>query len=83
MLENLGIRIDMSSLSTWPEYKAARDRLFGRRMLGRFWCRRIRPRLMPERQREYRARYDLARTAHQIEFMAEVLKRGEELGYTQ
>ena len=80
-LDNVGIRIDFASLPTWPRLRETRDRLFGRGLVGRFWCRKVRPRLMPNRQRQYRAEYEIADKAHRVEFMRAVLEKGKKEGY--
>jgi len=80
LLDNLGMRLNVSELSGASEYRIARDSLFGKRRLGRFWCTHLRPRLFPLRQQVARQRFAIAQRIIRQEIMNAVLENVLTLG---
>ena len=76
ILDNIGIKVNMRELPSFPLYEYASERLYGTHWLSRLWCRRLRPRLMPARQAEAERIMDDARRHMQMDFISAVLETG-------
>ena len=74
ILDNLGITINLRMLEMWPEYSAARDRVFGTGWLSRWWMRNVYPRLWPKRYEKRVAEWERVRNLMQQEFLNAVVE---------
>ena len=43
LLDNFGITFNLQMLEIWPEYKAAKDRLYGTHWVSRLWMKWVYP----------------------------------------
>ncbi len=73
LLDNTGVRFDMTRLSAWPGVQAARKALRGSNWLSRFWKQKLFPYLFPRRCTQLRDDLRAATTALTIEFMTSVI----------
>ena len=75
LLDNLGTRLNVSELPGASEYRIARDSLFGKGRVGRFWCKHVRPWLFPLRQQVARQRFMVAQRIIRREMINAVFEK--------
>jgi hypothetical protein len=77
LYDNLGIRIDVGSLPTYPFYAEAHRDRYGTHWLSRLWCQHIRRLFVPTIHKRVLARYLYVEMHHKQEFMNAVLAEGQ------
>lgn len=79
MLDNLGIRVKIDSLPTYPYYQHEKQRKYGTNWLSRIWCGHLRPCLLPEKQQAIDSSWEEAQGHLRLDLLNEVLHLGAEM----
>ena len=79
LLDNIGIRIKVEDLASWPIYHALRRQYYGTHWLSRLWCQCARKHLAPGTHRLIERAFDLSLALLQRQLLEAVLAKGEEL----
>lgn len=73
LLDNFGIRINLASLDSMPDYSRYYAEMFGHGILRRLWCRHLRPIVMPRKQAQIERAWAGARADLMQEFLLVIL----------
>ena len=79
ILDSIGITMNMAKLPGYPARERAYRELVGVGRLSRFWCRAVRPRLLPKRHDVLVEAWDSARLQVQAEMLDSIIRQGEEM----
>lgn len=77
MLDSFGLMISLEMLETWPEFKAAKDMLFGTNWVSKLWMHYVSPLLTPKRYEELKSKFEKERQAMQTEFLNAVIEAAD------
>lgn len=82
ILDNVGIHVRYSDLPSYELLEQCRKALEGTGLLSRFWCRRLRPRLLPDCQATIEYANDQINYQMRREFIDAIMEQGRSLGLT-
>ena len=74
ILDNFGLTINLKMLEAWPEFKAAKDMLFGTNWASKLWMRYVSPLLTPKRYEELKSKFEEERQAMQTRYLNAVME---------
>ena len=77
LLDNFGITINLRMLEVWPEYKAARERLYGTNWFSRLWMKWLYPAIKPIRYNDLELQFRSKLLELQCEALNAVIERGK------
>ncbi len=72
-LRDYGLTIRLSSVPTFPEYTAAKRRMYGSGWLSRLWCWHFRPMLFPKAQQREAEVFEAVQARHNVAIANAVL----------
>lgn len=77
LLDNLSITLNLRMLEIWPEYKAARERLYGTNRFSRLWMKWVYPAIKPAQYNNLELQFRSKLLELQCETLNAVIERGK------